>query len=206
MIKVLGRAHSVTVMKVMWCCAELGLEVERIDIGGPFGGNKEPAYLKKNPNGKVPTLEDGDFVLWESNAILRYLFEVHGGEPWLPSDPRQRGLANQWIDWSATELAGHMTVIFLQLYRTEPDKRDMAAVEKARVTAAGLWGILDAHLGDRDYVLGNTPTMADIPVGAFAYRWFEMAIERPDLPNLAAWYGRLKERPAFREHVLLPLS
>jgi glutathione S-transferase len=206
MMKVYGRSNSINVMKVMWCSAELGLEVERIDLGGPFGGNDAPAYRKKNPNGKVPTLEDGDFILWESNAILRYLVEAHGGEPWLPGDVQSRGLAHQWTEWSTTEVAPQMFVIFWQLVRTVVEKREMAKVEQALLTVAPIWGILDSHLLDRAYVLGDSPSMADIPLGAYAYRWFEMPIERPRLANLEAWYERLKERPAFREHVLLPLS
>lgn len=206
MIKILGRPNSVNVQKVMWCAAELGLSVDRRDIGGPFGGNDTAEYLAMNPNGTVPTLIDGDFVMWESNAIVRYLCEAHGSAPWYPENMTERGHANQWMDWYLTTLHAFMTVIFWQLIRTPEDERDTIAVESAVEKASGLWAMLDRHLAGRDYILGNAPSMADIPLGCAAHRWHEMDINRPDLPNFKTWWERLASRPAYAEHVMLPLT
>ena len=202
MLKVLGRANSINVQKVMWCCAELGVEVERTDIGGPFGGNDELAYLKLNPNGKIPTIVDGDLVLWESNAIVRHIAGTRGADPWFPDDAARRAHANQWMDWALSTLHPPMRVIFQNLVRTAPEDRDRNGVADAVLQAAEAWAIVDAHLAARPYLTGETPTMGDIPAGAAAHRWFTMDIERPGLANLEAWYARLKARPAYREHVM----
>lgn len=206
MLRVLGRANSINVQKVMWCSGELGLEVERIDVGGAFGGNDQPDYLAKNPTGLVPTLEDGDLVLWESHTIVRYLCEAYGGAPWQPADIATRYHAQQWMDFYIAQIHAQMTVIFWGLIRTPPEKRDMAAIEAAIGKAARWWTLVDKQLEGRDYLTGDAPTVGDIPLGCAAYRWHEMQIERPDLKNLRAWYERLAERPAYRQHVMLPLT
>ena len=206
MLRVLGRPDSSNVQKVMWICAEMGVEVERIDIGGKFGGNREPEYLAKNPNGLVPTLEDGDFVLWESHSIVRYVCEKFGPEPWYPADPEKRGRTNQWMDWVLTTLGLPMGALFLGLVRTPPEKRDPAAVEAARQKAADLWALVDAQLAGRPYIAGEAPSTADIAFGPNVYRWHKLDIERPNLPNVEAYFERLAERPAFRQHLMLPLT
>ena len=206
MIRILGRANSVNVQKVMWCAAELGVEVDRKDVGGAFGGNDTDDYLAANPNGKIPTLIDDEFVLWESNAIVRYLCERQGSAPWFPQTPRDRGHASQWMDWYLTSLHPFMTIIFWQLIRTSAGDRDNLAVQSATEQATAFWTMLDGHLTNRDFVLGNSPSMADIPVGCAAYRWHEMDVDRPDLDNLKNWWERLAARPLYREHVMLPLT
>ena len=205
-IRVLGRRTSLNVQKVMWCAAEIGLKVERLDIGGEFGGNDTTEYLAKNPNGLVPTLEDGELVLWESNAIVRYLAESYGRAPWYPSSVQARGLANQWMDWYQTTLHAPMTTVFWQQIRTVPEDRDPAAFDKAATLAAKLYARLDHHLSDREYLLGNEPSMADIPVGCAAYRWFNLDVPRPAMANLEAWFGRLSARPAYQDHVIMTLT
>lgn len=206
MLKILGRANSINVQKVMWCCGELGVTVDRQDIGGPFGGNNEPAYLKMNPTGRIPTLVDGEFVLWESNSIVRYFAETHGADPWFPTDEKQRAHANQWMDWYLTTLHPPMTLIFQNLIRTPPGDRDMTALAQAEAQAAEKWAIIDTHLADRPYLTGDEPTMGDIPSGAAAYRWYTMDVKRPKLANLEAWYNRLNSRPAYKANVMLPLT
>lgn len=206
MIKLLGRLNSVNVQKVMWCAAELGVEIQQEDVGGAFGGTDTDDYLSKNPNGRIPTLEDGDFVLWESNSIVRYLCDRYGKDGWLPETPQLRALANQWMDWYIAQLHPPMTTLFWQLIRTAPDSRDLAALHGSISTSGVYWTMLDAHLKNRTYLLGEKISMADIPLGCSAYRWHTMTFERPDLPHLAAWYHRLTERPAFREHVMLELT
>jgi glutathione S-transferase len=206
MMRILGRPNSINVQKAMWCAEELGLEVERLDVGGAFGGNDLPDYLAKNPNGLVPTLVDGDFVLWESNSIVRYLAETYGDGSWLPRGERARALASQWMDWQLSALGIPMRDVFWGLIRTPPEERDPDLIEGGRRKAAVLWAMVDDYLDGRTYVAGDTPTIGDIPLGAFVHRWYALPIERPELSHLRAWYDRLSLRPAYRKHVMLPLS
>ena len=206
MIKVLGRNNSVNVQKVMWIAKELGLEVEREDIGGAFGGNDSQEYLAMNPNGRIPTLIDGDEVIWESNTIVRYLAEKAGKHPWYPESLAARGRANQWMDFYLTNMHPPMTVIFWQLIRTAPEKRDMAAFEKAVSEASTFWKIVDSALADRPFLAGDAPDMGDVPLGCSAYRWCTMDFDKPDLPNVRAYFERLSSREAYQTNVMLPLT
>ena len=206
MVRILGRPNSINVQKVMWLSAEIGLDVERLDIGGAFGGNDTPDYLAKNPTGLVPTLEDGNFVLWESQAILQYLAEKYGASPWWPAKIEDRAQARQWMDFYISNMHAHMTVLFWTLIRTPPEKRDMDALEAARQKAARFFGMVDAHLAKNPFMTGTAPTIGDIPLGCAAYRWHNLDIERPDLPHLKAWYEKLASRLAFQQNVMLPLT
>ena len=206
MLNVLGRPNSVNVQKVMWCAAELGVDVVRSDVGGAYGGNETDAFRAMNPNGRVPVMVDGDFVLWESNAIVRYLCGAYGAAPWTPSTVQDVALAGQWMDWYLTSLHPPMTTLFWQLIRTDPDKRDAAKIAAAIESCTTFWTMLDAHLAGREFILGDRLSMADIPLGCSAYRWHSLAFDRPDLPNLKAWWARLADRPAYRAHVMLPLT
>ena len=206
MLRILGRDTSSNVQKVLWAAGELGLEFEREDIGGPFGGNDEPDYLALNPNGYVPTLIDGDYTLWESNSIVRYLSATHGAGTLWPSDPRVRGSAERWMDWQIATLSPTMVTMFRGLVRTPPEERDMAAIAAARDGTARLFSMLDAALAGSDYVAGDEFTVGDIPVGIAAYRWYRLDIQREDFRNLERWYRRLTERPAYREHIMRPLA
>jgi glutathione S-transferase len=190
----------------MWIAAEIGLDVERIDVGGSFGGNDQADYLAKNPNGRVPTLEDGDFVLWESNAIVRYLTEKYGSAPWKPSRVEDTFHAHQWMDFYLTTLHPSMTVLFWTLVRTPPEKRDAAAFDKALIEAGKAWQIVDDHLADNTFLTGTAPTMGDVPLGCAAYRWHNLELDRPELPNLKRWYDAFAGRLAYQENVMLPLT
>jgi len=205
-IRVLGRRTSLNVQKVMWCAAEIDIPVERLDIGGAFGGNDTPEYLAKNPNGLVPTMEDGDLVLWESQAIVRYLAERYGDAPWYPAGVEARALANQWMDWYQTTLHAPMTTVFWQLIRTAAADQNVQAIDKAVVLATKHYTKLEHRLRDRDYLLGDQPSMADIPVGCSAYRWFNLDIVRPAMPNVEAWFERLMDRPGYQDHVVMELT
>lgn len=205
-MRILGRATSINVQKTVWMCAELGLPIERVDVGGSFGGNDRPEFLAKNPNGLVPVLEDGDFVLWESHSIVRYLAETRGGDPWFPKDVRRRAQANQWMDWALATLIPTFNPMFLQLIRTPPERRDNAFVARQKAASEPLFRILDAQLAKSDFVIGDQPTMADIPLGAAVYRWLHLPIERPALTHVQNYFKRLSERPAYRQHVMLPLT
>ena len=206
MIRLLGRATSVHTQKVIWLASEIGLAVERLDVGGPFAGNTEPEYLKLNPNGTVPTMVDGDFVLWESNAIVRYLAQKYGGPPWMPAEPETAALAGQWMDWCTNTVIPPVRALFSFLLRTPPEKRDPSAIIVARRQGTGVFALLDQHLANHAYVAGAAPTIGDIPVGIFAYRWLNMPIARPPMAHLEDWYGRLCERAGYREHVMIPLG
>ena len=206
MLKIWGRNNSVNVIKVLWCAAELGLDFDRTDIGGAFGGNDQPEYLAKNPMGRVPTVEDGDLILWESQAIVRYLAATHGiGTLW-PEDPGERALSDLWMDWYTAHLHPPMTTIFWGLVRTAEANRDNDAIAAATVEAGKLWSVLDQHLKGGGFVNGDQLTIGDFPVGAAAFRYYSLVEERPAMPNLDRWYAALGERPAYRKHVMNPLS
>ncbi len=207
-IRIWGRANSVNVQKVLWCCAELGLAFERIDAGMQFGRTHDPDYLAMNPTGRIPTLEDADFRLWESNSIMRYLALEYGGAADLyPAWPRLRAAIDRWLDWSLSTLQPTERPVFWGFVRTPPDQRDLPALHIAADAAAQLWRILDGHLGERRFVEGERFSLADVTLGAYARRWFGIPdISRPPLPAVEGWYARLEQRPAFREHVAPPLS
>jgi glutathione S-transferase len=201
MMKIWGRNTSSNVQKAMWAVGEIGLAYQRIDIGGPFGKNKEPAYLAMNPNGLVPTLEEADgFLLWESNSIIRYLAARHKG-PLEPADPRTRALAGQWMDWQLSVLGPAITPLFWGLVRTPVEQRDMTAIEAATVRTTAAIKMLDAQLAKTKFVAGDAFSYGDIPVGVMARRYRDLVPGRPGFDHFERWYAELAARPAFREHV-----
>lgn len=206
MIKIWGRTDSSNVQKVLWCCGELGLAFDRVDLGGKFGGNKDRAYLEMNPNGLVPTMQDGDFVLWESNSIMRYLVDKYGHGKLLPSTPEGRADANRWMDWQLTTLGPAIVPLFWTLIRTPEDKRDPKVVNNALEKSSNAWGIIDNQLAKNPYVAGENFTIGDIPLGVWAYRWYNLPAERPRLDNLAAWYKRLCDRGPYQTHIMIPMT
>lgn len=201
-----GRNNSLNVQKVLWCCDEMGVEYERIDAGGAFGIVDTPAYRKLNPNGLVPTLVDDGFVLWESNAIIRYLAAKHGARSLWPDDLQRRADADRWMDWKVSTFWPAMRVLFLGLVRTPEEKRDAKAIEESRLKTADVLAIVDAHLASRAYLAGDTFTLGDIPLGCGIWRWMALPIERPQLPHVARWFEALQQRPAYQKLVMLPLS
>jgi glutathione S-transferase len=207
MIKIWGRNNSSNVQKVMWTVGEIGLAHERIDVGGAFGRNREPDYLAMNPNGLVPTLEEEDgFVLWESNAIVRYLASKHS-HAIEPSDPKARALAHQWMDWQLTVLAPAMQPVFWGLVRTPPEKRDLAAIAAGQAKCIEVMQMVDAQLAKTRYMAGDAFSYGDIPIGVFGRRFRDLVPERPDYPHFERWYAEISTRPAFREHAGdIPLS
>lgn len=205
-IKVWGRATSNNVKKVMWCIGELGVPHERIDWGGKFGGQADPAYLARNPNGRVPCIEDGGLVLWESNAIVRYLASQYGHGSLWPADNRARADADRWMDWQVSSIVMHDRVVRHGLIRTNHWARDNIAIEVAQRRLAQSFGTLDKVLADRPFLAGDTFTMGDIPLGVMAFHWFSFPMERPALVHFERWYRRLAEREAFKTHVAIPLN
>ena len=206
MLKIWGRTDSSNVQKVLWCCAELGLEFERVDFGGKFGGNKEKPYLDMNPNGLVPTLRDGDFVLWESNSIMRYLVDKYGEGKLLPSSPEGRANANRWMDWQLSTFNARMVPLFQGLIRTTPEKRDASVIREALQKTGNAWRIVDDQLQHGPYLAGHQFTIGDIPLGIWAYRWFNLPVEHPKWTHLEGWYKRLCDRPPYQKHVMIPLT
>lgn len=206
MLKLWGRSNSTNVKKALWCLEELELPYTRIDAGGMFGIVDEPEFIAKNPNKLVPCLEDGELVLWESNAIVRYLAAQQGlGSLW-NADPAARAQADKWMDWTTSTLAGPFRPLFWNIVRTAPEQRDMAAVDAALEASGNVLAIADQALARQPYLSGESVGMGDIPLGCFAYAWFEMPIERPDLPHLRNWYDRLRQRPAYQAAVITPLT
>jgi len=209
MIKIWGRNTSSNVQKAMWAVGELGLECTRIDVGGAFGKNKEPAYLAMNPNGLVPTLEEEDgFLLWESNSIVRYLAAKHDKAGVLePRDAKQRALASQWMDWQLSVIGPAITPVFWGLIRTPPEKRDANAIGAGKEKTIAAAKMMDAQLAKTAFLAGPNFSYGDIPVGIMIYRYMQLIPERPPTPNLDRWYGAISSRKAFKEQVgSVPLS
>ena len=205
-LRIWGRLSSVNVQKVVWCCDELGLEYERVDAGGTFGKTKTPEYLAMNPNSLVPVIEDEGFVLYESNAIVRYLAAKHPAAGLWPGDLRRRAEADRWMEWQSTELTPGTKDAFWGLIRTPEDKRDAAAIEASRAKTERYAAILDGVLASRPYVAGDTFTIADIVCGCAAHRWLNMPVARTPRPHLERWYASLKSRPASRQVTSLALT
>lgn len=191
-----GRLSSVNVQKAVWGLEELGLPYERIEAGGAFGRVRDPDYVALNPNSLVPVMEEDGFVLWESNAILRYLARGHDlGGLW-PEHPRAAALVDQWLDWQATRFTPATRDAFWQTVRTPPENRDQAVIDRSVAASEDCAAILDAHLMGRPFLVGDRFTAADIAVGAAAHRWLHLDVPRTERPALRAWYERLRARPA----------
>jgi glutathione S-transferase len=198
MIEVLGRPISINVRKVLWTCVEAGLEFTHVPWGDGGLDIKSPGYLALNPNGMVPVLRDGNFVLWESNAICRYLAEKTGCAL-VPAEPRGRALVDQWMDWQVGDLNNAWRYAFMGLVRRSPKHTDKAAIEESAAAWNRLMTILDAQLSQgTGFVVGEGMTLADIVLGLSAHRWNHTPITRPDLPAVEAWYARLAARPGFQ--------
>ena len=206
MLRVWGRVNSVNVKKVMWCAGELGVPFERIEAGMEHGVVGTPEYQAMNPNARVPTIDDDGFVLWESNAIVRYLSLKYSLGKLCPEDYGQRADSDRWMDWSTAQLAPTFREVFWGTVRTAPEKRDLPFIEKNRVATAKTLDVVDTLFAKRQFVAGDRLTMGDIPLGCYVHLWMSMPIERPAHPNLTAYHKRLLERPAFNAWVNTPLS
>jgi glutathione S-transferase len=207
-ITIWGRANSVNVQKVLWCLHELELPYERIDAGMAYGKNREAQYLAMNPNGRVPTLVDGDFVLWESNSIMRYFVGAYRPQSSLyPQDPKTRASADRWLDWTLSTLQPVDRPVFWALVRTPVEQRDMIAIQKDADAEAAQWQIADAYLATRRFITGDEFTLGDIALGAYARRWFGVeGIARPKFAHLERWFAELTTRPGFVRYIAPPMS
>ena len=197
-----GRLNSHNVKKVAWLAVEAGIGHERRDIGGSFGFTD--AYLKMNPNRLIPTIEDDGFVLWESNAILRYLAAKYAPALW-PSDPQARASADRWMDWQFS-YADAQRDAFVGLVRKTPAQRDPARIAASARLSGDMMAILDAALAEQPWLSGDSFGIGDIPMGVYVHSWFALDIERPERRHVAAWYERLKARPGYAANVMIPLT
>lgn len=205
MIIVHGRATSTNVQNVMWCAAELGLDVDRRDVGGAFGGTDTPEYRAMNPNGVIPTVEIDGTVLWESAAIVRCLAAMHGDETFWPRDPLTRARLDKWAEWGRATLAPRMQPFFLQLIFARPENRNQAVIDAARPPLKAALGILDAHLAGSQWI-GEDFSFADILPGVLMYRAHELGLAGDDHPNVSRWYRDLAARPAYATHAMVPFN
>lgn len=198
MLRVLGRVSSINVRKVLWTCAEVGRPFEREDWGHGFRSTNESAFTALNPNALVPVVVDGDFVLWESNTICRWLAAEQGRTDLLPAAPRARAQVERWMDWQAGELNNAWRTAFMGLVRKSPAHQDAAAIAASAAEWNRLMGILDTQLQrTQAFVAGDAFTLADIVLGLSAHRWFATPIERPALGAVRRWFDALAARPGF---------
>jgi glutathione S-transferase len=201
MLKIWGRMSSINVKKVVWTAQELALDIQRTEAGGLFGVVKTPEYMALNPNSLVPVIEDEDYVLWESNVIVRYLCAKHSSGQMYPTDLRERFDAERWMDWQQTTPNPAGRDAFVQWVRTPAERRDTAAAERSVHAAEPRFAMRDAHLATRSFMAGDRFTMADIPIGCELHRWFGLPpalYARPAWPSLERYFASLRERPAAR--------
>jgi glutathione S-transferase len=214
-LKIYGRRNSANVQKVMWLVAELGLAHEHVPLGGAFGGVDTPEHRARNPQGKVPAIDDDGLAVWESHAILRYLAAKYGGEQFWPQSPATRARVEPWMDWSQCSWQpDFLGGVFWGYYRTPAPQRDHAAIRSAIARCTADLQLLEAALAKQPFIAGKALSLADIPAGSLLFRYFTMEVElpeqraawRPALPNVEAWYRRLCDRAAYREHVMVPYA
>ncbi|QKJ85146.1 Glutathione S-transferase [Paramixta manurensis] len=198
MLKILGRLSSINVRKVLWVCDELAIPFRREEWGEGFRSPQEAEFLALNPNAMIPVIQDGDFVMWESNAIIRYLANAYGGGWLYPEDARARAPVDQWIDWQATELNTAWRYAFMSLVRNSPAHQDPRLLAAACKGWAHTMGILNQQLEKtKGYVAGATFSLADIPIGLSVNRWYETPLDHPDYPAVRAYYERLTGRHGY---------
>jgi len=201
MIQLHGNELSGSTQPVLWYLDELSLPFELTKVGKPFGGNDTPSYLRLNPNGLVPTLVDGDHVLWESTAILRYLAVVHGNRHMFPGEPGQ-SLCDQWMTWHVSTLVPVMRSWYIEVFRNKSQNREIVELETQR--ANRLWGIVDHHLASTRFLVGDEITLADLCVVVPAHRWFALSAGAGPHVNLRAWYDRMRQREQFAKCLDVP--
>jgi glutathione S-transferase len=201
MLRILGRASSINVRKVLWTCSEIGLDYEREDWGTGFASTAAPEFLAKNPNGLVPVIEDENGVLWQSHAICRYLAARHGRTDLLPADPRARALVEMWMDWGQTELNNAWRYAFTALVWRDPAFQDQERIEASVQAWHGMMRVLEDRLQSTcAHVVDEAFTLADVVLGLSVNRWMMTPMERPAMPAVSAYCERLTQRPGFREH------
>jgi glutathione S-transferase len=206
MLKIWGRMSSINVKKVVWTAQELGLDFQRTEAGGLFGVVKTPEYMQMNPNSLVPVIEDDDYVLWESNVIVRYLCARYSSGQMYPTELRERFDAERWMDWQQTTLNPVSRPGFWQLVRTPPEQRNPDVIAESNAAVEALMFTLDMHLANRAFMVGHRFTVADIPLACEVHRWFGLPQPRQSRPHLERWYASLRARQASKGVLDLALS
>lgn len=206
MLTVWGRNNSTNVKKVLWCLEELGISYQRIDVGGQYGKLNDPRYRSMNPNGLIPCLQDGDFILWESNTIVRYLAAQYGDSALYLPDAQLRAGAEKWMDWATSSMVEPFKAVFIGLVRTPPEQQDKVKIAQGMTQLNTLMAIADHALEKQAYLSGDKFGIGDIPLGCLAYAWFNLSIERPPLPSLQRWYHSVSQRAAFKKVIDIGLS
>ncbi|EJT52452.1 glutathione S-transferase-like protein [Trichosporon asahii var. asahii CBS 8904] len=206
MITIWGRHNSNNVKKALWAAYELGLDFESKIVGGPYGGTHTPEYLAMNPMAQIPTLVDDDFVLCESNAIVRYMYAQYSAE-YREMKPKDKAVGDRWMDWCSSSFAPVYRDVFWPIVREKEENRNWDSINKAKDKCEELLRIPEQWLETHDWFSGDEFGAGDIPLGCFLYGWFEMDIERKQkTPNLEKWYARLKARPTYQRGVMVPLT
>ncbi|AOM40719.1 glutathione S-transferase family protein [Xenorhabdus hominickii] len=206
MLTVWGRKNSSNVKKVLWCLEELNIPYQQIDVGGKFGKLNEPEYLHMNPNAVIPCLQEDDFILWESNAIVRYLAAKFGKDSLYPADLRERASIEKWMDWVGCNLFPPIKQFMINFVRTPEDQRDPKILTQILGEIEKLLKIVDDTLNHQQYLSGEKFGMVDIALAPLVYLWLNVEIERPSLPNLERWYQLLTKRPAFQKIVMIEIN
>lgn len=206
MLKVWGRTNSINVQKVLWTLEELGLAFDRIDAGMQFGVNDTEAFRLMNPNQLVPVLQDGEFVLWESHAIMRYVAALDNTRALWPEDRQAAAIIDQWLDWTTSTVWPDMKPVFRNMVRMPREQWDLVAIAAGVAGLNSDMAILDQRLQATPFVAGDSFSLADIPLALIVHRWLLLDIDREDVPAVRQWYDRLAQRPAFKQHCDLPLS
>lgn len=193
MMRVLGRLTSINVRKVVWALEVIDQPYEQEDWGMPLRDPKVPEFLALNPNGQVPVLVDGDFALWESNAILIYLADKAGGDRLLPSDARQRARALQWLGWQVSDLNPVWMYAIFALVRKLPGYDDQKQIDNSIQRWTARMQILEAELArGGPFIVGAHFSIADIALALSCHRWFQTPFEKVSLPAVEDYYRRLK--------------
>lgn len=201
MLRILGKASSINVRKVLWTCAELNIPFEREDWGSGFKSTHTAEFMALNPNAMVPVIQDGDFTLWESHSIIRYLASCYGSDPLYPAQAKARARVDQWIDWQATDLNKSWSYAFMSLVRRSPEHQNRQALTAGCEEWSKHMQILNRQLESTGaYIAGEEFSLADIPVGLSVNRWFETPLDHPELPAVSAYYERLCRRPEYLLH------
>jgi glutathione S-transferase len=203
MLTIWGRLNSHNVKKVAWFAREIGVPHVRHDVGGKFG--MTDAYLSLNPNALIPTIEEDGLVLWESNAILRYMAARHAPDRFWPTDPAARAAADKWMDWQFS-FADAQRDAFVNCVRRSEGERDLDAVARSGALAVKRMRIMEEALGPTGWLSGADFGIGDIPMGVYAHSFFSLSFDRPALPNTESWYARLKSRAPYAETVMIPLT
>ncbi len=206
MLTIWGRMNSINVQKAVWAAEDLGLSYTRHDAGMAFGVVNTPEYRAMNPNGLVPVIDDNGFVLWESNAIVRYLAARYGAGSLWPLDPVIRAASDKWMDWQTTTFYPAYHAAFHGLVRTHAEKRDPAVIEASRAKTETLLAMLDGHLSANAYLGGDSFGIGDLALGPSMHRWLNMPVAREPRPHVEAWHKRIIARSSaacFRD---LPIT